>query len=50
MRTFHGAALVAALGATVTFAAPGLSSAADFPVTPYYTAPEPLFAYSWAGP
>jgi outer membrane immunogenic protein len=50
MRTFHGAVLVAALGATLTLAAPDLSSAADFPATPYYTAPEPLSAYSWAGP
>ncbi len=50
MRTFHAAALAAALGASLTVAAPASSSAADFPATPYYTAPEPLSAYSWAGP
>jgi len=50
MRTFHAAALAAALGASLTVAALAPSSAADFPATPYYTAPEPLSAYSWAGP
>jgi len=50
MRIVQGAALVAALGATLTAAAPSRSSAADFPATPYYTAPAPLSAYSWAGP
>jgi len=50
MRTFHGAVLLAALGASVTVGAPSMSAAADFPATPYYTAPEPLTAYSWAGP
>jgi outer membrane immunogenic protein len=50
MRTFHGAALAAVFGATLAIVAPDLSAAADFPATPYYTAPEPLSAYSWAGP
>lgn len=50
MRIFHGAALVTALGAAMTVAAPGQSAAADFAATPYYTAPAPLSAYSWAGP
>ncbi len=50
MRRFHGAALVAALGAGLAVAAPATSAAADFPVAPYYTAAEPLSAYSWAGP
>jgi outer membrane immunogenic protein len=50
MRTFDGAALAAALGATLAMTAPYLATAADFPVAPYYTAPGPLSAYSWAGP
>ena len=50
MRTFQGAALAVAVGAALTVGTPGTSSAADFPATPYYTTPEPLSAYSWAGP
>lgn len=50
MRTFQGAALAVAVGAALMVGTPGTSSAADFPATPYYTTPEPLSAYSWAGP
>jgi outer membrane immunogenic protein len=42
MRTF----LAAVLAVTATSAA----LAADLPTGPYYTAPAPLSAYSWAGP
>jgi outer membrane immunogenic protein len=47
MRTLLGSAC---LGATFTVAAAGLALAADLPAGPYYTTPEPLSAYSWAGP
>jgi outer membrane immunogenic protein len=40
----------AAAGAALMLASTGLAFAADFPATPYYTTPEPLSAYSWAGP
>ena len=50
MRIIHGAVLAVTLGANLIIAAQGASSAADFPVAPYFTAPEPLSAYSWAGP
>jgi len=40
----------AAVGAALLLASPALASAADFPASPYYTTPEPLSAYSWAGP
>jgi outer membrane immunogenic protein len=43
MRTFLAAVL--ALTATA-----GMAFAADLPAGPYYTAPAPLNAYSWAGP
>jgi outer membrane immunogenic protein len=38
------------LGAALVLATSGLAAAADLPAAPYYTAPEPLTAYSWAGP
>jgi outer membrane immunogenic protein len=38
------------LGAALVLAMSGLAAAADLPAAPYYTAPEPLTAYSWAGP
>jgi outer membrane immunogenic protein len=38
------------LGAASVLATSGLAAAADLPAAPYYTAPEPLTAYSWAGP
>jgi outer membrane immunogenic protein len=38
------------LGATLILATSGLARAADLPGGPYYTTPEPLSAYSWAGP
>jgi outer membrane immunogenic protein len=56
MRTLHGTARpgirlgAACFTALLTLAAPGLALAADLPAAPYYTAPEPLSAYSWAGP
>jgi outer membrane immunogenic protein len=40
----------ACLGATLTLATAGLALAADLPAGSYYTAPEPLSVYSWAGP
>jgi outer membrane immunogenic protein len=43
MRTFFGAA-VASLAIT------SMAAAADFPSQPYYTAPAPPLASSWAGP
>lgn len=46
MRTFHGAALAAAL----TLATAGVALAADLPAGGYYTMPEPLSAYNWTGP
>ena len=50
MRKFLGVAFGAACaGAALTLAAAGQARAADLPA-PYYTAPEPLSAYSWAGP
>lgn len=50
MRTFLGAALGATLAAIFTPGSTVLAFAADLPGGPYYTAPEPLSAYSWAGP
>jgi outer membrane immunogenic protein len=38
------------IGAALVLATSGLAAAADLPAAPYYTAPEPLTAYSWAGP
>jgi outer membrane immunogenic protein len=38
------------LGTALALVTSGLAAAADFPATPYYTAREPLNAYSWAGP
>lgn len=38
------------VGAVLTLATGGMAFAADLPGGPYYTAPEPLTAYSWAGP
>jgi outer membrane immunogenic protein len=40
----------AAVGAVLMLASMTFASAADFPASPYYTTPEPLSAYSWAGP
>lgn len=40
----------AVLGAALALATSGLAAAADLPGGPYYTAREPLTAYSWAGP
>jgi outer membrane immunogenic protein len=40
----------AVLGAALALATSGLATAADLPGGPYYTAREPLTAYSWAGP
>ena len=45
MRTF-----LAVLAAGLGVAAAGTALAADLPTGPYYTAPAPLTAYSWAGP
>jgi len=42
--------LATVLGATVALATSGLAAAADLPGGPFYTAREPLNAYSWAGP
>jgi outer membrane immunogenic protein len=52
MGKLRGAALLgaASVGATLAMAAAGSALAADLPSGPYYTAPEPLSAYSWAGP
>jgi len=50
MRTFHRAALGIAFGAASAVAISGQALAADLPAGPYYTTPEPLSAYSWAGP
>jgi outer membrane immunogenic protein len=50
MRTFHRAALGLAFATACAVATGGLAKAADLPGGPYYTAPEPLSAYSWAGP
>jgi outer membrane immunogenic protein len=47
MRTLLG---TACLGATLTLATAGLALAADLPAGSYYTTPEPLSVYSWAGP
>jgi outer membrane immunogenic protein len=40
----------AVLGAALVLATSSLAAAADLPGGPYYTAREPLDAYSWAGP
>jgi outer membrane immunogenic protein len=52
MRKLHATARLGAFcfTAILTTAAPNLALAADLPAGPYYTAPEPLSAYSWAGP
>ncbi|HTV37123.1 MAG TPA: outer membrane protein [Xanthobacteraceae bacterium] len=50
MRRFHQAALGIAFGAASAVAMSGLAIAADLPGGPYYTTPEPLSVYSWAGP
>jgi outer membrane immunogenic protein len=52
MGEFRGGALLRAvsIGAALTLAASGSALAADVPSGPYYTAPAPLSAYSWAGP
>jgi outer membrane immunogenic protein len=56
MRKLHGTArLGGRVGAVcftamLTLATTGLARAADLPGGPYYTAPAPLSAYSWAGP
>ena len=47
MRTVLGAALALAMAGAATT---GAAIAADFPASPYYTAPAPYSAYSWAGP
>ncbi len=39
-----------ALGAAFTLATSAAALAADLPAGSYYTTPEPLSAYSWAGP
>jgi outer membrane immunogenic protein len=57
MRRLHGTARLGtayftamlALAAT-NLVTTDLARAADLPAVPYYTAPEPLSAYSWAGP
>lgn len=38
------------LAAALTLTTTSLALAADLPTGPYYTAPAPLTAYSWAGP
>ena len=38
------------LGTALPLATSGLAAAADLSAAPYYTAREPLTAYSWAGP
>ena len=51
MRTVVGGALGAVLAVAMTAATTGAARAADFPASPYYTAPAPLTAaYSWIGP
>lgn len=45
-----GAGFSASLGAALTPLAAGPALAADLAGGPYYTTPEPLSAYSWAGP
>jgi outer membrane immunogenic protein len=50
MTTFTGAKLAASVTAILTLATASLAFAADLPAAPYYTTPEPLSAYSWAGP
>lgn len=52
MRTLFGLAVGAALaGVAVTLAPAGTAFGADLPEAPYYyNSPEPLSAYSWAGP
>jgi outer membrane immunogenic protein len=47
MRTVLGAALALAMAGAATT---GAAIAADFPASPYYTAPTAYSAYSWAGP
>jgi outer membrane immunogenic protein len=52
MRKLHGTARldVVCLSAMLTLATTSLALAADLGGGPYYTAPQPLSAYSWAGP
>jgi outer membrane immunogenic protein len=38
------------LAAAFALATTSLALAADFPATPFYSAPDPLSAYSWVGP
>jgi outer membrane immunogenic protein len=47
MKIVLGAALALAIAAVATT---GAAIAADFPASPYYTAPSSYSAYSWAGP
>lgn len=49
MPTFTGAKLAASL-TLLMLATTSVAFAADLPAAPYYTTPEPLSAYSWAGP
>jgi outer membrane immunogenic protein len=56
MRRLHGTARLggcfgaACFTAMLALATPDVALAADMPAVPYYTAPEPLAAFSWAGP
>lgn len=50
MRTIDRAALGIAFGMACAVAISGSAAAADLSGVPYYTTPEPLSAYSWAGP
>jgi outer membrane immunogenic protein len=50
LRVVFGVVLGAVLGATLGLATGGPAAAADLPGGPYFTAREPLTAYSWAGP
>ncbi len=49
-RAFNADVTWLALGAAFTLATSAAVLAADLPAGPYYTAPEPLSAFSWAGP
>jgi outer membrane immunogenic protein len=50
MRTIPAAIPATILGAALSLAVTGAAMAADFPASPYYTAPAPYSAYGWAGP